>query len=281
MRITNKYGLPGALVEAIKNDSYDAGDSDISVTTLISPPKIRVLSKAHSGEMEEDASDRIYALVGQAVHSILERAEPSAIVEKRLYMDVLGWKVGGQFDRMTLRQVTLQDFKLCSVWEYIFGLKPERVAQLNVLAELCHQNGFTDIRKIEVVAIFRDWMKSKAKFDKDYPQAQVQRINVPLWDKAARLAYIKERVRLHQEAEKGRVIDCTASERWATDDTWAVMKGANKRAAKVCKSEHEAEEWINGRDGFSVQLRKGVSKRCEDYCPVKDWCDQYKDMKED
>jgi len=60
------------------------------------------------------------------------------------------------------------------------------------------------------------------------------------------------------QSEKGRVIDCTASERWATDDTWAVMKGTNKRAAKVCKSESEAEEWINGRDGFSIQLRKGV-----------------------
>jgi len=280
MKITNKYGLPGALVEAIKNDSYDAGESDISVTTLISPPQIRVLSRRHYGEMEEDASDRIYALVGQAVHSILERAEPSAIVEKRLYMDVLGWKVGGQFDRMTLRQVTLQDFKMCSVWEVIYGLKPERIAQLNVLAELCHQNGFTDIRKIEIVAIFRDWMKSKAKFDKGYPQSQVQRISVPLWDKATRLAYITERVRLHQEAEKGRVIDCTASERWASDDTWAVIKGNNKRAAKVFRSEDDAKEWIGDRSGFNIQFRKGVSKRCEDYCAVSKWCTQFKNLKD-
>lgn len=104
-RITNKLGLPEAIVEAVKNDPYDPGHADISATGLISPPRKRALERTHRNDMEEDASDRIWALIGQSVHTILERAEPSAIVEKRLYGRFGGWLVSGQFDRLTLRKV--------------------------------------------------------------------------------------------------------------------------------------------------------------------------------
>jgi len=290
MKITNKYGLPGAIVEAIKNDNYTAGKhADISCTTLIGPPQIRILNKQYGGELEVDASDRIFALMGQAIHAILERAEKDALVENRLYMEANGWTLSGQYDRMTLRNRTLQDYKVCSVWEVIYGVKPDREAQLNVLAELAYENGHTDITGLEIVAILRDWQKSKAKFDKDYPQAQVQRIPVKLWDRSVRRAYIAERVRLHQEAEKGRVEPCSASERWAKDDCYAVMKDGRKSALRVLPSEEDAIAWCesNGHidpdgeiiKGISIEFRQGESTRCESYCDVAQYCPQFKAMK--
>ena len=84
MKITNNTGLPGAIVEAIKNDEFTPGRSDITVTQLIGPPRIRVLKKQHGSEIIEDASNMIFALMGKAVHGILEKAEPSAVVEERL-----------------------------------------------------------------------------------------------------------------------------------------------------------------------------------------------------
>lgn len=103
MRLSNKMGLPDALVRAIQNDGYNPGEkTDFSVTQLISSPRIRVLRKRHWHEIEDDVSDRIYSLLGQSIHTILERAEVSAHVEERLYAEVDGMTISGQFDRMVL-----------------------------------------------------------------------------------------------------------------------------------------------------------------------------------
>ena len=85
MKITNKFNLPEAIYEAVKNDGYTRGDSDISVTQLIDSPYIRELKNNHNSEIEEDATDRIWSLLGQAVHTILERADTEDLKEERLY----------------------------------------------------------------------------------------------------------------------------------------------------------------------------------------------------
>lgn len=292
MKITNKYGLPGAIVEAIKNDSYTPGEKcDISVTQLISPPQLVQLHRTHRDEIEEDASDRIWALMGQAVHTILERSEPSAIVEKRLYGDFNGWRISGQFDRMTLREATLQDYKFASVWELINGLKPDRVAQLNILAELAIVAGHP-IKRLEIVHIARDWSKQKARFDSNYPQSQVQRVQIPLWTHEERVAYINERVAMHQAARGGEHVPCTDDDRWMRGDKWAVMKVGRKTALRVLGDSESAKEWAesNGADvaeivddiselkngQIYIQHRKGEAVRCESYCAVADFCAQYK-----
>ena len=278
MKITNNYGLPGAIVEAVKNDSYTMGKmADISVTGLLSPPRQKALMREHYAEIEEDASDRIWALIGQATHAILERAEPSAIVEERLYIYTQGWTISGQFDRMTLRQKTLQDYKMMSVWEVIYGLKKEKEEQLNVLMQLAVENGYTDITNLEIVGIFRDWSKTKAKFDKNYPQSQVARIKVNVWPETQRIAFINERVRVHQAARETLPLpECTTEERWATPDKWALMKVGRKSAVKLYDSEDEALTAAGSDLNLSVVHRPGEQKRCENYCAVAQFCDQYK-----
>ena len=136
MKITNKYGLPEVIVRAIENDPYNNGGADISVTSLIGPPQIRRLMQEHGDKVEVDVSDRLYSLMGQAMHRILEMADTTAMVEERFFSDIVcahGQKsLSGQIDRY--ENGVIQDWKFTSVWEYIFGLKPEREAQLNVLA---------------------------------------------------------------------------------------------------------------------------------------------------
>jgi len=279
--LTNEAGLPDAIVEAVLNDSYSPGEkSDISVTQLISPPQIRMLKKQHNGEIVEDVSDRIYALIGQAVHTILERAEQSAVVEKRLYAKFLGWTVSGQFDRLHVRDGVLQDYKIASIWEYIYGLKDDRIKQLNILAELCERNGYA-INKLEIVMIFRDWKKSEAKYKSadEYPKHQVAIIDVPLMSKHDRDFLITGLVRDHQVAEQGLIRPCTKDERWAKDDSYAVMKRGRKSAMRVLPTEEDAKAWMEENGGDSIEFRKGVSTRCEDYCDVAPFCQQYKAMK--
>src|SRR6202142_1696526 len=88
MKYTNKQNLPQPIVKAVTNDSYNSGDCDISVTSLLKPPQMLALERLHKDDLEEDVSDRIWSLLGQVIHGILERAEETAVAERRLYIDI-------------------------------------------------------------------------------------------------------------------------------------------------------------------------------------------------
>lgn len=292
MKLTNKQNLPAPLVAAVEADDYDAGDSDITVTQLISPPRLVALRKIHEDELEEDASERIWALMGKSIHKILEQAEGTMLAERRLYTEVGGWKVSGAYDRMALISggafsARLQDYKMASVWEAIHGVKEERKQQLNLLAHLARLNGYT-IDGLEVVYIFRDWSKTKALQGGDYPKHQVLRAPVPLWTSDVADEYLRERVMLHQAAQDGfrEPPDCTPEDRWHKPDTWAVMKEGRKSALRVLDSDGAAQEWAVLNAGYPddhkifISHRPGEDTRCEHYCPVAQFCTQFQESKD-
>jgi len=277
MNLTNIHGLPDALVNAIKNDPYTGG-GDISVTKLIDSPQVRVLRKKYASLVVEDVSDRIWALMGQAVHTVLERAGTSALVEERLYATVDGWSVSGQFDRLHRQDAVLQDWKVCSVYKAKGDIAWER--QLNCLRWLAHKNGY-DVNRLQVIAIFRDWKPSEAKRNPDYPQRNVAIIEVPVWDLDAAEAYVRQRVILHKSADvqdtSDHSVECTEEERWYSGTSYALMKEGGKRAKRVVFMKEELGEIP---DGHYVEERPGVNRRCEGYCEVAPFCTQYQRIKQ-
>lgn len=286
MRLTNNAGLPAPLVEAIANDSYTRGDADISVTSLISPPRQVALLRAHGDELEEDASDRVFSLLGQAIHTIMERASNTGLAEERLYADVGGWRISGQIDR--LDGTTIGDFKTASVNELAYGVKAERELQLNCYAHLARLNGYT-VERVEAIFILRDWSKVRAAKDPSYPQKQVAIVELPLWSHEKAQAYIEQRVFVHQLArsiyereqpQQDGLPDCSAEERWAKPDVYAVMKTGRKSAVKLCDWEAEAQAYVNewGADKHYIQHRPGESLRCTFYCGAAAVCEQFKAM---
>ncbi|MCP3683362.1 MAG: hypothetical protein GY861_11795 [bacterium] len=289
MRYTNELGLPSAFEAAIKNDDYSAGFSDYTTTEIIDSVQKVILTRQHKNELVKDVSEEIYALLGKSVHTILERAEATAIVEKRLYMDIGNTKIGGKFDRLALITSEggfsglLQDYKIASVWEAIYGLKQDRINQQNVYSLLLTENDYK-VDKLEIIMIFRDWQMSKAKFDPKYPQLQVARIEVPLWTEEKQLRYLQERVKLFKDAENGNILPCTDEERWYSGDKYAVMKAGRKSAVRVLNTKQEADDYIMQNEldtkKISVEYRPGVNRRCEDYCAVKQFCPQYQALKE-
>ena len=88
------------------------------------------------------------------------------------------------------------------------------------------------------------------------------------------------RIDKHTDAEViwdalGELPKCTSEERWAKPDTYAVMKKGRKTALRLLPTEEQAKEYIGDQD-FSVEFRKGVSTRCEGYCEVSQFCNQYR-----
>lgn len=279
--MTNKLSLPQAIVDAISNDQYERGDCHFSCTELLQPPRIRTLKIKHAHEITEDVSERIWSLLGQSVHSILERANnpDNAISEKRYFSKFGQYTVSAQIDSLDLRSGTLTDFKTTSVWKFLKNKPPpdEYVQQVNIQSEILRSNGL-EVNALQIVGILRDWQIREAKNNPDYPQFQVAVQQIPMWSRAKTIDFIFDRINKHLDAEIN-LPECSASERWAKDSKFAVMKGTNKRAVKLCDSLGEAEDYISNGSGDRIELRPGEVRRCENYCVVAPFCDQYKASK--
>lgn len=288
MQYTNETGLPDPLVRAVTNDQYDRGArTDFSVTQLLGPPRIRVLRKRHGAQLVEDVADHLYRLLGQSIHTILERAEiGDALTEERFYMEIDGLTISGQLDRAKVlftSEGLLQDYKLCSVWAD--DKKPEWVQQLNLLKLLLSRNGH-QVTRAQIIAIYRDWSKAKAKRNESgYPKHQARTIDVELWPESKTIAFLRERIAAHTQAEWS-LPECTDEDRWYRGEEFAVMKIGNKKATSLHPFRDLAEKAIETlkaealakakRPEFIIEQRPGVNVRCQDYCAVSDFCEQWK-----
>ena len=278
-KLTNKHKLPLTVVNAIKQvqSEYTGGKSDLSASGVTVSPRIYWLTKRHKGEITEDAADLIWSVIGSLVHLILEKAATftdGAKAEERLYKDVCGWKFSGQYD--LVEGDTLYDYKITSYWSVINDPKFEWTAQANCNRLLLHEHG-TEINNLEIVAILRDWQKSKAKIDKNYPQTQIKRIKLPVWTLEETEKYLIERITLLQSHEKTPDDDlppCSLQDTWQDDDVFAVYKDTKaKRAAKLFDIGLDADVYAKQIGGFVVK-REGTPKRCLDYCSVAKYCSQ-------
>lgn len=271
MKITNKLNLPHAVVEAVTNDPYTNGGADYSITTLIKPPRIVALERTHAEELTEDASERIYSLYGQIVHGILERGKKEGVdSEIRLFGTFNGVKVSGQIDQH--ERGVIRDFKFTTSYKFKNGHPIEFEQQLNCYAELARENGMP-VERLELVGLLRDWSKLEAKRESSYPQTQIVIVEVPLWNSA--LEFILDRIDQH-EAAKTTLPFCTDEEIWKRNSTWAVMLPGKKRALKLHDTKAAAEYHAKELLGAKVEERPAEAIRCMYYCPVSDFCTQFK-----
>lgn len=279
MRFTNKLNLPQAVVDAIiaANEEYSRGDSTISISELLTPPRIIALRRRHKDEIVEDVADLVFSLIGTSIHDKLEAANSIGISEKRLFTEVLGWRISGKFDHFNLEKGRLTDYKMVTGWKVRNGEPdPDFEKQLNLYAELLDRSSYS-VSSLCNVCFIRDWSKRQAAREPSFPQQQVVEIEVPLWPKEKRVAFLEERVRLHQAAQSSEVPPlCTEEERWAKPPKYAVTKAGRKRAIKLCDSRAEAYMWIQGQTdsrNMIVEVRPAENIRCEHYCNVARFCD--------
>jgi len=267
MKITNKLGLPASIVKAVSVDNYSRPQGTISATTLLAPAYQRHLMDKYEDELEEDASARIWSMMGQLGHAIAERsAGAQSLSEERLTTELDGYNITGQVDLYENEIIT--DFKFTTV--YAADGKPEWNAQVNAYAWLMQKAGFP-VKGAQIVAVFRDFHMSKAG-QNGYPEAAVKVIPVPLWADQETEKFLLARLKEH-----GSLMPplCTDEERWATKPVFAVMKKGRKTALKLYDNEIDAQGHAAGEDGY-VEKRPVEYKRCENYCAVSKFCPAFK-----
>jgi hypothetical protein len=283
MKITNKHGLPAPLVRAVSHDDYNNEGADYSVTQLIKPPRIAALERLHAAELEEDASDRLWLLMGKAGHEVLRKSSAGGIVEERCVIEVNGKKVSGQLDYVTSDEAII-DYKFTSVWAIKDGVKDDWSAQLNCYKFLADQYGVS-VKELKIIAILRDWSVREAQRDPSYPQSQCKVLPVRIWPSIATEAFLQSRIAAHEAARAGNLPLCTSEEMWETPERYAAVKKGNQRASRVCDTKLEIGQWVASQakpSQFEIEVRPAERPRCENYCSVgaAGFCEQFKQWKE-
>lgn len=284
MKITNKTNLPTVIYNAIQRGWYNdlKVKNAFSATTLLKPNKLYWLSKQYEDVLVEDASDRIWALMGSAMHSVLEKGqEDDAIQECRLRMELPSGILHGSFDHY--QNGTVSDFKFTSVWSVVYkqDKMEEWTQQLNLYALLLRDSGFT-VTSLQIIAILRDWSKAKSKFTSGYPKEQVVIIPIPLWTKDKQLEYAEFKIaekQSYKDINVDEIPECSERERWQSPTEYAVKKIGRKSAIKLYTDIDEARAHVAnlsmGNTNHYLETREGKPRRCDDYCPVSNFCNWY------
>ena len=290
--LTNRFGADEGIVNWLTKNNY-VGGGDISITGLSRPPQMRVLEKRYGHLIKQDVSDLLASARGSLAHAaVAAYGIPNEWSEKRIYADVLGWKVSGQPDKFSalhLNNGTLIDFKFPTLSSFKFGfqrdkgLKMEYVEQGNGYRWLLAQQGVT-VNKIVFKPTLVEWSKRHARLQKDYPPSHFYNFEIPMWTLGETQSWIEKRVRAHQAAEKmpdHLLQECDFESRWGQPSKYAVKKEGKKNAVRggLHDTEGPARDMVKALGaGHYVEHRPGEFVRCgaDNYCKVNFACQQVK-----
>lgn len=290
MIITNKLGLSESLVSAVTPDAPHNAEGCISATTLLRGAKEILLTQRHWDNIESDASNRLFAAFGTAVHKVFEDEDdkPGIIKEQQFSKKVGKYTITGKLDRFDPEEKTIFDYKSTSIYKVKGGNFEEWYTQLMIYAWLLKDAGY-EVNKLCIYALLRDWSRTEAKRDPKYPQTQAVVIPFDIGEDDFKFIdkYISDKVAEIEAAEPLADDDipaCSSKERWEKPAKYAAMVEGGKKALKLFDSEPEAKTYIqalsadpkNAKKKYSLEFRPGQSVKCMDYCDCCYKCNFYK-----
>ena len=289
MKLTNKHNIPQTFVNILERPTYNRGAAHLSATQLINSPKVVALSKKFENELEQDVSDMVWSIFGTAIHGVLEHGrDENHIVEERLHAELDGWRISGAIDLQIVHEnfISIRDYKTTSAWA-VMNEKSDWEQQLNIYAWLVEKVKGDEVDSVGIVAIIRDWSRRDAETREGYPPAPIKELPITLWPFEQREKFVSDRIAAHSacefalEAEED-LPDCTSDEMWEKPAVWAIKKTGNIRAKALYDNEVLANQELEklGK-GFEIEYRPGERTRCEKFCPVSGYCQQYRDYKEE
>ena len=282
MKVTNKLNMPAAFVNAVSVRRHNEPGC-FSATTLNKGCKEIILSDRHFDEITVDAADSVWAVWGTAVHALLESQPDNNFHEESFKVPVSNSFVTGQVDSYDMENGVINDWKTASVWKVQFNDFKDWRAQGLTYAWLLQQSGL-EVKKCRFIALLKDHSKTKAKTDSSYPQSPVfiyefDVTAADLEETAARILAKVQEIESAYKLDDDAIEPCSAEERWADGEKWAVMKNGRKTAVKVFDNQLDADA-MAGELGNShyVEHRPAISRKCGDYCKCKEFCNFYKAM---
>jgi hypothetical protein len=281
----------------IHRNEYDSGDTDYSVTTLLDPPRVVHLNKRHVKDVDLWIQDLMHSFDGTASHSYLEYCLNKVDggtkykCEERFGANILNRKVSGAYDIFWKDDLSLWDLKKTSTWKAMFGSKDDWTAQQNMYRYLIWFHKKIELRHLNIMAWFRDWSKyNKMRYGAEYPGHPIMLYRLPNWDFGDTYNFMETRVQLlkdHEETADDDLPLCSFEDMWCSPDKVAVKSTKRKNALRVCDDQAAASKWMSEllakpdckhkRANLYYDVRLSERTRCEAWCPVNLYCNQYND----
>jgi hypothetical protein len=284
----------------IHRHEYSSGGADYSVTTLLDPPRVVHLNKRHVHKVDLWVQDLMHSWTGTASHSYMEyclnkvldkRGKPKYRCEERNSVTMSNRLISGAYDVLWLERLSLWDMKNTSTWKAMFGDKLDWTAQQNMYRYLYWLKTKETMKELNIIGMFRDWSSAnKMRYGKNYPNFPVVWYPLKRWSLEDTRDFMQERVDI-LKAEEDTPDDalplCTYEDMWSKPDKWAVKADNRKNALRVADSRQDALDWIAAylsKDSckhkakqLSLECRPSVRTRCEHWCPINSYCNQYND----
>lgn len=267
--ITNKYNLPKAIVNLVKEKEYI--DNRYSITELLAPTREILLSRLHCKEIEFDVSDTITALFGSAVHKLLEEADSENAEVKMEYTLDDETTIVGIADKIT--EDAIEDYKTCSVSKIQKSDFNDWRDQGLAYAWLRFKLTGEIKRKLRFHALMKDWSKIKSANSTNYPTYPLYTWEYDISD--SDYDYIEAKIKAKlKDIKENKNPECTNEEKWYTGTKYAVYKNvSDKKATYIADTEEDAHNYIRNKLGAAeIKVRKGENLKCKFYCRVSKWC---------
>jgi len=282
MIITNKMNLPAGFVKAVSLEKHNAPGS-LSATTLIRGIKEIILMDRHWDSLEDDVSDRIWAIFGSAVHSLMECEGENDFTEQRMAYNVGDITVIGRIDSYDMKSGIIDDYKTASVTKVKFGDFTDWYTQGMIYAWLLTRNNFS-VNQCRFIALLKDHSKTDAMRDREYPQNPVYVYEFPVTNQGLFKTgiYLKNKIEEYKRClllQDNEIAPCTPEERWDKPPKFAVMKTGGKRAVRLFDNKEDADLLTETKgQGHYVEYRQGESIKCQSYCLCNQFCHYFKEM---
>lgn len=276
---------------------YISLGNDYSVTELIDCPRVVQLRKRHKKELfemdvtDEEVRSNIKSFIGTAIHDAVAknlfefvRHNPRSgwLIERKIWDKIADRKIVGKFDAYI--NGLLQDLKTTSVWKFVFKQYQDYENQLNVYAHLLRGDNIT-VTMLQIIMWFTDYDVSRAYQNADYPKDIIEPVTISnLWSPKVAKGVITSMVERHISNENlsdDKLDQCTPADFWAKEDQFAIVAPGAKRAVRLLSSEADAQDYIansknKDRHTWNIDKRAGVRTRCDKFCKVNVFCNQYK-----
>ena len=286
MIITNKKGLPQALVDIVKADEREHEPREFGVTTVLKPTREILLKRRHESELEVDVADCINRLFGTAFHGLIEKHDKTGMAELTLKEYVLDdYKLVGKLDLYDEENESVIDYKTATCWKVIYKDFEDWKKQGLLYAWLCFKAGKT-VKHIKFYAFLKDWTaREKRKQGENYPDSQIYtyELDVTIRDLMEIEDWLKEKfenISVENSLSDDELSPCSKEDCWYTGDKYAVYKKINDaKAQRVLETEQEANDYLDNKlNGKGVVVfREGEYRKCQDYCEVCNFCKYYKE----
>lgn len=276
MKYTNKLNLPEVFVNIYKNrEEREPQINRFSVTELLKPTQEILLTRKYYKELEEDISECIPTLFGSAVHKVFEENSNPDESEVKLEIQIGEDTIVGIIDHV--KDDEIQDYKTCTSSKVSKKDFSDHEMQIKIYALMRFKKYGVITRKGKLFYLIKDWSKIKSSVSSEYPKSPIYVHEFDITDSDYDLSekYIKNKL---NEIHNNIICNCTEEDTWYTGTTYAVYKNVgDKRAAYTTEDEQDAHNYISNKlnGAGEIQVRKGKHLKCELYCNVNKFCEQY------